>query len=305
MQPRDKSSFTPLRRAFPLLAKCWSLEFGVSALPMLADYHTHTPLCHHAVGSPTEYAAQAKAAGLAELGLSDHNPMPEQYDDWRMALADFPTYLDLVEQARADHPDLPIRLGLECDFIEGYEPWIEQQAQMAPFDYLIGSVHYVSSDFAVDDPKHLSRWRAEGAVEDIWRRYWMLYEKMVRTQLFDFHAHPDLPKKFGLRPAGDLRRYYEPVIQALADTRGVMEVSTAGLRKECAELYPAQDFLMMAQQAGVQIVISSDAHAPGEVGLQFDRALQAVRAAGFTHTVRCHQRSRTLVPLPETWPASA
>jgi len=266
---------------------------------MLSDYHTHTPLCHHAVGLPVEYAAQAKAAGLAELGLSDHNPMPEQYDDWRMALSDFPTYLDMVEEAREVH-----RLGLECDFLEGREDWIEEQSKMADFDYLIGSVHYVGGDFAVDDPKHLSRWRGEGAVEEIWQRYWVLYEKMVRCRLFDFHGHPDLPKKFGLRPSGDLRRYYEPVIQALADTDGAIEVSTAGLRKECAELYPAQDFLSAACEAGVHIVISSDAHAPGEVGLQFDQALAAARAAGFTHSVRFNQRARSLVPLPDSWPPS-
>ena len=274
------------------------------AASMLSDYHTHTPLCHHAVGLPVEYAAQAKAAGLAELGLSDHNPMPEQYDDWRMALSDFPTYLDMVEEAREVHPDLPIRLGLECDFLEGREDWIEEQSKMADFDYLIGSVHYVGGDFAVDDPKHLSRWRGEGAVEEIWQRYWVLYEKMVRCRLFDFHGHPDLPKKFGLRPSGDLRRYYEPVIQALADTDGAIEVSTAGLRKECAELYPAQDFLSAACEAGVHIVISSDAHAPGEVGLQFDQALAAARAAGFTHSVRFNQRARSLVPLPDSWPPS-
>lgn len=270
---------------------------------MLSDYHTHTPLCHHAVGHPKEYAAQAKKVGLAELGISDHNPMPEQYDDWRMALGDFPAYLDMVEEAREAFPDLPIRLGLECDFLAGREGWIEEQSKMADFDYLIGSVHYVGGDWAVDDPKHLARWRGTGAVEEIWQQYWQLYEKMVRSRMFDFHGHPDLPKKFGLRPGGDLRRYYEPTIQALADTGGVIEVSTAGLRKECAELYPSREFLGMAFSAGIPIVISSDAHAPGEVGLQFEQGLQAALEAGYTHSVRFRQRGRTKVPLPTTWPS--
>src|SRR5436853_367959 len=84
---------------------------------------------------------------------------------------------------------------------------------------------------AVDNPKHLSRWQGQGVVEEIWGRYWELYEKMIRGRQFDFYGHPDLPKKFGLRPVGDLRHYYEGTIQALADTNGVFEVSTAGLRK--------------------------------------------------------------------------
>jgi histidinol-phosphatase (PHP family) len=182
------------------------------------------------------------------------------------------------------------------------ESWIEEQSKMADFDYLIGSVHYIGPGWDVDNPKHLSRWRTVGAVEEIWGRYWELYAQMIRTRLFDFYAHPDLPKKFGLRPAGDLRPYYEPAIQALADTDSVIEVSTAGLRKDCRELYPCEGFLQMAYSAGVPIVISSDAHAPGEVGLQFDRALAAVKAVGYTSTVRFQKRQRHAVPLPERWP---
>ena len=270
---------------------------------MLADYHLHTPLCLHAEGHPRDYAAQAEALGLAEIGFSDHNPMPEYFDNWRMPIGDFPRYLEMVEEARADHPNLPIRLGLECDYLAGRESWIEKQAKMADFDYLIGSVHYVGTGWAVDDPAHLSQWKTEGAVEDIWGRYWKLYEQMIRTRLFDFYAHPDLPKKFGLRPAGDLRHYYEPVIQALVDTGGVFEVSTAGLRKDCRELYPAQEFLEMAFSAGVPMVISSDSHAPGEVGIHFDQALATVRAVGYRSTVRFQGRQRREVPLPETFPA--
>ncbi|MFZ4595668.1 MAG: PHP domain-containing protein, partial [Verrucomicrobiaceae bacterium] len=50
---------------------------------MLADYHLHTPLCRHAEGHPSAYAGQAEALGLAEIGFSDHNPMPEFFDNWR------------------------------------------------------------------------------------------------------------------------------------------------------------------------------------------------------------------------------
>ena len=125
---------------------------------MLTDYHTHTPLCLHAEGHPREYAAQARARGLAELGLSDHNPMPEYFDEWRMTLADLPRYFEMVDEARAENPGFPIRLGLECDYLEGQERWIEKTASLARWDYLIGSVHYITSDWAVDDPKPLSRW---------------------------------------------------------------------------------------------------------------------------------------------------
>ena len=227
--------------------------------------------------------------------------MPDYFDDWRMAIEDFPEYLEMVEAARAAVPAVAVRLGLECDYLDGGETWIEELGKKADFDYLIGSVHYIAPGWDVDNPKHLSRWKETGAVEEIWERYWVLYEQMVRTRLFDFHGHPDLPKKFGLRPSGDLRRYYEPTIQALADTNGIIEISTAGLRKDCRELYPEQTFLEMASQAGVGIVISSDAHSPGEVGLQFGDALAAAHAAGNSETFRFEKRTRRAVPLPSEW----
>ena len=262
---------------------------------MLADYHLHTPLCHHAVGEPLEYVAAARERGLAEIGFSDHSPMPglEPFDDWRMSRADLPRYVDMILAAREAATPFPVRLGLECDFIPGQESWIEQLTRLAPWDYLIGSVHYLAPGWDVDNPRWIGRFTAsETAVEEIWTLYWRAYERCVASGLFDFVAHPDLPKKFGFRPPGDLRRFYAPTVEAAARHGVAMEISTAGLHKPVGELYPAADLLSMMRAADISVVISSDAHAPGEVGRDFDRAAAAARAAGYTHTLRFAGRVR-------------
>lgn len=263
---------------------------------MPPDYHTHTPLCKHAEGHPREYAAAAQKLGLPELGLSDHNPLRDHFDEWRMGWDEFPRYLEMVEEARAEFPTLPIRLGLEVDYLEGGEKWIEDLSGKADFDYLIGSVHYISHDWAVDDPKYLFRFN-EGNVDEIWTSYFRLYEKAIRTRLFDFMAHPDLPKKFGHRPTGDLRRFYDPVIQALADTGTAFEINTAGLRKDVREMYPAKQFLELARSANVPLLINSDAHAPGEVGADFDKAITLAREVGYTETLYFEKRKSRAVAL--------
>ena len=137
---------------------------------MRFDYHMHTPLCGHAIGHPREYAAEAVRKGLQEIGFSEHNPMPSKFDDWRMDLADFPEYLRLVEEARLEFPQLPIRLGLECDFIPGKKSWIRELAKKADFDYFIGSVHYITPDWDVDNPLKLARWKDQ-PVEEVWTKY--------------------------------------------------------------------------------------------------------------------------------------
>jgi histidinol-phosphatase (PHP family) len=258
------------------------------------DYHMHTTLCHHAVGDPIEYVRAAQRAGLTEIGFADHNPMPEQFDEWRMSIHDLPRYLEMVEDARST--GFSVRLGLECDFIEGYESWIETLAGKAPWDYLIGSVHYIAPGWDVDNPKYLSRFR-EYPVEEIWALYWRHYVRCIESGLFDFVAHPDLPKKFGYRPPGDLRRYYQPAIESLVKQDVAFEVNTAGLRKEAAEIYPALDFIELAHKAGVAVLINSDAHAPGEVGYKFDLARNLVRQAGYSKVCRFEKRQRIEVDL--------
>ena len=109
----------------------------------VADYHMHTPLCNHATGEPTEYAAHALDIGLNEIGMSDHSPMPSlNFDDWHMSIDDLDLYVSNVEKARKDHPDLAIRLSLEVDYLPGHEDWIRDLASRHSWDYFIGSVHY-------------------------------------------------------------------------------------------------------------------------------------------------------------------
>jgi histidinol-phosphatase (PHP family) len=130
--------------------------------------------------------------------------------------------------------------------------------------------------------------------------YWRLFEKAIRSRLFDFMAHPDLPKKFGHRPPGDLRPYYEPSIQALVDTGTAFEINTAGLRKDVREMYPSREFLEMAASAGVPLLINSDAHAPEEVGADFAAAVALAKETGFRETLRFEGRSAKRVPLSDS-----
>jgi histidinol-phosphatase (PHP family) len=134
-------------------------------------------------------------------------------------------------------------------------------------------------------------------VDEIWTMYWNAYERCIRSGLFDFVAHPDLVKKFGFRPEGDLRKYYEPSIAAAAEKKVAIEINTAGLRKPVNELYPSREFLEMAFAADIPLLINSDAHAPEEVGADFSSAVQLAKEVGYTQTLRFQNRKRRFVPL--------
>ena len=75
------------------------------------------------------------------------------------------------------------------------------------------------------------------------------------------------------------------------------EINTAGLRKEAEEIYPARGFIEMAKQAGVPMLINSDAHAPEEVAYGFGLARDLARAAGYSKVCSFEKRRRIEIDL--------
>jgi histidinol-phosphatase (PHP family) len=161
------------------------------ALP--PDYHMHTPLCRHATGEPVDYARRAMEMGFTEIGFTDHSPMArDDFDDWRMRSDQLDEYVENVRRAQREFPLLTIRLGLEVDYLPGHEDWIRELAARHPWDYFIGSVHYVSDDWAVDSPFQLAKWRNRDPFE-----VWSVY--------FDSGLHAALRALFERREAAFLR----------------------------------------------------------------------------------------------------
>ena len=261
-----------------------------------ADYHMHTPLCHHAVGEPTHLAAQALRLGIPEIGFTEHSPMArDDFDDWRMITSELPAYFAKVDKARKDHPQLTIKIGLEVDYLPGQEDWIRDLASRHPWDYFIGSVHYVDS-WAIDNPALISEWKHRDAME-IWTAYFERLTMAAESGLFEIIGHADLCKKFGFYPQQDCTPLFSRFLQAAKRSGSAIELNTAGLRKDCHEIYPSPRILHMAAQIGVPITFGSDAHAPGEVGMNFAEAVQLAHSAGYTHACRFTARKREDVKI--------
>ena len=258
----------------------------------------HTPLCRHATGEPSEYAARALAAGLREIGFSDHSPMRrDDFDHWRMRLDQLDEYVQKVRQAQRDYPALTIKLAMEVDFIPGHEQWIGELAARHPWDYFIGSVHYVSEDWAIDDPLELSKWRNSDPFK-VWSLYFDRLTQAANSGLFEIIGHADLPKKFNFVPKQDCTPLFERFLDAVKAKNIAYELNTAGLRKDCKEIYPSRPFVELGARKKVPITFGSDAHAPEEVGAAFPQALELARSAGYTHCRQFAQRKHTDVPLP-------
>jgi histidinol-phosphatase (PHP family) len=277
---------------------------------MLTDYHLHLrpddrdagTAEYHTAANAERYREAASDRGIAELGVSEHiYRFRQALEVWRhpfwesFAVDDLDDYCAFVRE-RTD-----LRLGIEADFVPGAEDRLANVLGAREFDYVVGSVHFIR-DGAVDMDDY-GVWGSGRSVEEIWRRYFETVGESARCGLFDIIAHPDLVKYWGPThrprrvPDGDLRGYYEPAVEGIAEAGLAVEVSTAGLRKPVGELYPARAFLQMCVQAGVPVALSSDAHRPQDVGAGYDRALAELAELGVGELCVFAGRARRLEPI--------
>jgi histidinol-phosphatase (PHP family) len=150
------------------------------------------------------------------------------------------------------------------------------------------------------DTEDYSIWGAGESAEKIWRRYFETVAESARSGLYDIIGHPDLVKVWGKvapRPDGDLRRYYEPAVEAFLDADVAVELSTAGWRKPVAEQYPSVPFLEMLVDAGCPLALSSDAHQPDQVGYEYERAVELLESLGVRELAVFEGRERRLEPI--------
>lgn len=262
-----------------------------------ADYHMHTPLCRHASGQPAEYAACAVAIGLTEIGFADHSPMRrDDFDNWRMRFDQLDEYVENIRHVQRDSKGLTVKLALEVDFLPGGEDWVRELAARHPWDYLIGSVHYVSDSWAVDNPEFISKWKERDPYE-VWSAYFERLTMAAESGLFEIIGHADLPKKFNIYPKQDCAPLFTKFLDAAQKKNVAIELNTAGLRKDCREIYPSRAFLELAAKRKIPISFGSDAHAPSEVGSGFAEAVALAKSVGYTRYCRFAQRQRSEVPI--------
>jgi histidinol-phosphatase (PHP family) len=255
----------------------YSQEAHVNRHHLLTDYHVHTSRCGHAVGRMEEYVAHARAQGLPEMGFSDHLylywlPTGSRDPELAMGEHELDDYVEDVLHLRRENPDLTIRLAIEADYVDGHDS--EDARYIESFD--------------------------EWDLDVLYQRYFDLLMRAAETGLFDSMSHPDLVKKFGHRPSAefDLQALYERIAICFKRADVCVEVNTAGLRKPCAEIYPALDLLRACQRHGVPATLGSDAHQPDHVGLAFDQGVDHLRAGGYDSLTGFTQRQRKQLWLP-------
>jgi histidinol-phosphatase (PHP family) len=273
---------------------------------MLTDLHVHLrpdsfpseASEYFTAANAERYREAAGERGIELLGVAEHVYRFAQalavwdHPYWRRYTTD-----DIDHYCRFVREETDLGLGIEADFLPGREDRMANLLDARQWDYVVGSVHFLRGGFV--DMDEWDVWES-GDPERVWRRYFETLGEAARSGMYEILAHPDLVKVWGSdrpRPDGDLRRFYDLAMDGIAESDVAIEVSTAGLRKPVGEIYPARAFLEMCLEAGRPVALSSDAHAPEQLGHRYEEALRLLRSLGVEEIACFERRERRMVPL--------
>lgn len=270
---------------------------------MRTDYHVHM----HETGDFSldwlkKYAEQAQREKIQELGISEHayffyetqEILSNPWVNGRRSLH-FDDYWKMFEQAKQE--GLRVKMGIEMDYTPGKEKEMEAFINAYPFDYVIGSIHWIGQ-WGIDLMEFRDEYKRRN-INEVYQAYFDQVVTLAESKLFDFVGHIDLVKIFSYRPDDQefLEQQYDRAVQALAASGTSIEISTAGLRKPVGEIYPDPILLKKCFEAGVTIVLCSDAHRPDHVGYKYDQAIELAKSVGYTEVQVLTQRKKEAYPL--------
>ncbi len=292
----------------------------------MGDYHVHLhdhgpyrgvgpPLGEYPDGYIEQYVEQAAHRGLEEVGFTEHLYRCVESDAVLGRFWDHEPRRDLAEQTEAFIAEdrtlsleayvaavvaakdrgLPVKLGLEVDFMpESIDAVVDYLAPY-PWDFLIGSVHWIGG-WSVDHSGAAHEYARRG-IRQSYEDYFELERQLAASGAVDVLAHVDVVKVHGDMLAEPPIDLYAEVVAAAAESGTAVEVSSSGLHKPAAELYPSPVFLEMFNKGGVPITLASDAHEPAHCGRDFGQVIAGAVAAGYDSYLRFSKRSATAVPL--------
>jgi histidinol-phosphatase (PHP family) len=265
------------------------------------DLHTHNEMCGHAVGTIEDYVKAAIEKGLNIIGISDHTPYFHSEEDHphpgiTMARQDFTRYIEEVLRLKKKYASkIEVLLGIESDFFPDYSDVYKRFLDEQPFDYVIGSVHFV------DDISIFKRGRWEGLTNTekvkTKERYYHLIEQSARSGLFQILGHIDAMKGFYPEFSKIEIETMDHTLRVIGEHEIAIEINTSGKTKDCGGWYPTDAILERALYYNVGVTFGSDAHHPDRVGDEFEEVQKRLKEIGFKELHYFSNRQKRLVAI--------
>ena len=241
------------------------------------NLHCHTTF-DDGRNTPEEMVQAAVNAGLTSLGISAHSDHATIQSDMGRA---FRVEMQRLKAVYADK--IKVFCGLE------YE--LSTTHSFDEYDYVIGSVHFLSDGQCIDDTIEESAHtcRNWGGSDSAAEEFYRLEKSIAAMDGISIVGHFDLLTKYderiGLYDTCS-PRYREAAYGAMEElvrAEKIFEINTGAIsRGYRTSPYPSAELLRHLKSLGGRITISSDAHSTDAITCSFALAEALAHDCGFT-----------------------
>lgn len=261
------------------------------------NLHMHTRFSDGG-SEPIDYVKQAIELGFTDIGFTEHSPLP--FDNpFSLKESDIDDYIKITEQLKEQYSGkINIFRALEMDYIPGISTDFENWRNKCKADYLIGSVHLVKPEnseelWFTDGPKYETYDEGlnklfECNIKKGVKAYYHQMNEMIETQEFEIVGHVDKIKMHNRnRYFKEDEKWYQDLVDEcldlIAEKGLIVEINTRGIyKKRYQGLFPDGIALKKVKNRNIPIIISSDAHLPHEINLEFESTFKKLKEYGLT-----------------------
>ncbi|MCD8508686.1 MAG: histidinol-phosphatase HisJ [Bacillus sp. (in: Bacteria)] len=254
------------------------------------DGHIHSPYCPHGTNYELEaYILKGLELGYDEMTFTEHAPLPKNFEDpvplkdSAMSWSDLEPYLIKLNNLKRKYENkITINIGLEIDYIEGFEKETKQFLQKwgPMIDDSILSVHFIKAsttdsyiclDYSPDSFEKLVE--EYQSIEGVYQKYYDTLTNSILAELGPYKpkrvGHITLVRKFQRSFPRDFndKKYILEALQLVQKQGMSLDINGAGrLKPLCREFYPPLDWVKVAADMNIPLVYGSDAHSPLQLG---------------------------------------
>lgn len=282
---------------------------------MRIDYHMHFENGSYTLAWAKGFFESAQLRSIDEIGFAEHthgfiefkdlyyrelvldeSPVGQFQQTWlasnkfKYSLQDYFAFMRELKQQ-----GYVAKIGIEvCNFHD--HAAVQAILRDYPFDYIIGSVHFLNG-WGYDAAALQKVW-SDYCLQDIYEWYVAEVERLCASGLVDILGHPFNIRLFKHFPDFDVSPYLERVACALKKSGMAIDINTGTrYRYPVQEISPYPDFMRVAKQYDLPIVLSSDAHKPEDCGRYIDEAKAYAESFGYNSVLVFERRQAKSVPL--------
>lgn len=253
-----------------------------------ADFHVHSDFSGDSDAPMEAMIQKAISLGLTHLCITEHYDPDYIYADGEEGMFELNTdsYLyELLKQRERWRDQIRVGFGVEL----GLQPHLKRElavySKSKEFDFIIGSSHICHRR----DPYYPSFF--EGRTEDeAHREYFESILECIRTlPYFDVYGHLDYVVRYG-PTKNDGYTYakhadvFDRILSALIENEKGLELNTGGFHYALGQPNPCIEILKRYRALGGEIItVGSDAHDPGGIAREFDKAADILKECGFRY----------------------